>query len=75
MPRTKIGALVMAKAKLPPLQEEAFEHGYKESTELHFTKCPHKNARMVSGIELRCTCGANWHGPDVAKLLALFQRA
>lgn len=59
---------------LPPLPEEAFEQGYKESTEIKFVKCPHNNVKLKSSIELSCTCGANWYGPDVRELQKLLNK-
>lgn len=58
---------------LPPLEDDPL--GYKETAEIRFTRCPHKNTKLVSGIELRCTCGANWHGQDVRQLQKLFNQS
>ena len=56
---------------LPPLEEQ---EGYIEKTELKSNRCSHKNTELVSGIELRCTCGAGWTGPEVRELQKLFNQ-
>lgn len=61
----------MSDKKLPPLSEEAFEHGEKEKTEIKFTKCPHDNVQLISGNELKCKCGAGWTGPNILQLYQL----
>ena len=58
---------------LPPLEEEAFEHGDKYSTELVENKCSHKGVKRVSSLEIRCSCGAAWSGVGIDQLLKAFQ--
>jgi hypothetical protein len=53
--------------KLPPLPDDAFD-GEKQSVQVQFQKCPHKNIKIISSTEVRCECGVGWTGKDVHKL-------
>lgn len=53
---------------LPPLPEEALD-GYRERTELQFTRCQHE-PEIVSSTHVRCKkCGCGWTGPEAYKLV------
>lgn len=56
--------------KLPPIPEESFD-GEKYKAELVENRCPHKDVKIISGSELRCKCGAGWHGQGVVTLYNL----
>jgi len=61
--------------KLPPLEDEAFEHGHREKTEISFNKCPHDDVILVSGLELKCAkCSAGWTGPNILQLYKLLKK-
>ena len=32
-------------------------------------RCSHKDLKLISSTEVRCSCGAGWTGPGVYKLL------
>jgi hypothetical protein len=42
--------------------------------DIPFTKCPHKDAKIVSSSEIRCKCGAAWRDttPNIIELHRLF---
>lgn len=62
--------------KLPPLPSKIDEEyeAVKETVELNFKKCSHKDAIIVNN-ELRCNCGAAWAGPQLHYLQKLFKEA
>lgn len=62
----------MESDKLPPIdfKEDEPYQPRSETTEVNFKKCDHKKAKIVHG-ELRCSCGAGWRGPGIAKLLQI----
>lgn len=65
----------MPNKKLPPLNDEAFEHGDKEKTELNFVRCPHEDITLVSGNEIKCNkCNAGWTGPNILQLYRLLKK-
>lgn len=43
---------------------------HTETTKVNLKHCNHKNAKMI-GNQLRCSCGACYEGPGLAKLLEL----
>lgn len=58
--------------KLPPLdfREDVNKYeAFSESKEVEFTKCPHKETKIVDGT-LKCKCGAGW-SDSVLNLLEL----
>lgn len=63
-------------SKLPPLPSKLDEEyeATKETVELNFKKCNHKEAQIINN-ELRCRCGAAYAGPRLDLLQKLFQEA
>lgn len=60
--------------KLPPLdfREDVNKYeAFSESKEVEFTKCPHKETKIVDGT-LKCKCGCGWSG--VTRDLLLLQK-
>lgn len=60
--------------KLPPLPNDLDKEyeAVKETVELKFPKCKHKEVRVLDS-ELRCKCGAGWKGPNMNTLYELFK--
>lgn len=60
--------------KLPPLPSDLDKEyeAVKETTELKFPKCRHKEVRVLEN-ELRCKCGAGWSGPNIDQLYRLMK--
>ena len=63
-------------SKLPPLPSKLDEdyEAVKETVELNFKKCSHKEASIINN-ELRCKCGAAWSGSNLDHLQKLFKEA
>lgn len=64
--------------KLPPIEEETFD-GYKEEAPIHrdiplTPKCNHKNIQIISGNELRCSCGVGFTGTNIMELYKTLTR-
>lgn len=59
---------------LPPLLDEVFD-GEKEKTEVNFNKCSHKDIKLISPTELRCSCGVGYTGTskDINNLFNLLK--
>lgn len=58
--------------KLPPIEDESFDED-KQKITLVENKCEHRNTKVISGSELRCTCGAVWIGEAIVNLHNLLQ--
>jgi len=62
-------------SSLPPLDfsEDIEKYDAKEERiELQHKRCTHENAVVEDGV-LTCSCGAEWGGPQLNKLLKFFQ--
>lgn len=64
--------------KLKPLSKLGAFDGEKEKTEMprdgHLPKCKHEKLTLISGSEMRCSCGAGWIGRDILKLYNLLKK-
>lgn len=60
--------------KLPPLPSKLDQEyeAVKETVELNFRKCTHKDAKIIDN-ELKCVCGAAWSGANLDHLQRLFK--
>lgn len=58
--------------KLPPIDDESFD-GDKQKTTLVENRCEHRDTKVISGSELRCSCGAVWIGESIVNLHNLLQ--